>query len=502
MKYLKRFNESIKNDNDEVINKILKFVSTSYFINKSSIFSDNFKPNKVEALNFACNDLDITIHNKGDKQILIIREVGDKNTRNTIVNHVKLKELFYSVLNIYVYKQLINTLVKELKLSKRDIIERVEEFEIIKNNEITGESYLDLISLRSLFDFYNLNYDSSEYIFESVSNKSDIIDELLSYVDTDEFFRRTQIYIDRESGEVEVSFMYDNKNIIVSQRDLYKEKQTYAIFVNYKEIHYPINTYFQNIAKLELLYNKVYKLSHDPNYIAYRRLIRTLREFLVVEYPEVEERVEEFSIFENNTVDFLSMKSLFEFYKKPYNESVLKQLLKIKETGGNTHNINESTKVNTIDDLISHINSDDFFKYTKIYKRTHLESLDSDRRYRYTDYSFRYNGIHINIESNIIRIDHNIIYDGIKVAEIFNSIVNLYDSNEYKSYRRLVAHLESMLGTTIGVNEVEERLDEFDVIKNKQIDFISLESLYEFLNIWYNETEETYIKENIIKDPL
>lgn len=373
MKYLKRFNESIKNDNDAVINKILKFVNTSYFINKSSIFADNFKPNKVETFNFVCNGLDITIHNKGGKQILIIRDnLGEKHIRNTIVNHAKLKELFYSVLKIYVYKQLVNTLVKELKLSKHDVIERVEEFEIIKNNEITGESHLDLISLRSLFDFYNLNYDSSEYIFESVSNKSDI-DELLSYVDTDEFFKRTQIYVDRESGEAEVSFMYDDKNIIMKYLKRFNESvnnpelllheilevlkddnfllsgdiniyerttihpsgKSFLFKFKYKDIRMEIGKFPRLFC---ILYNNTmdmanfgeYMISPDLNLELYNLLLLAfdnndvLNRYLVtrldISKKEAIERAIEFDVIKNDKIDSLSLNSLFDYYNKPYND--------------------------------------------------------------------------------------------------------------------------------------------------------------------------------------
>lgn len=53
--------------------------------------------------------------------------------------------------------------------------------------------------------------------------------------------------------------------------------------------------------------------------------------------------------------------------------------------------------------------------------------------------------------------------------------------------------------------EVEERIEEFDVIKSNEldtlnVDFISLRSLFEFYNLKYDDTVELKIKEDINKE--
>lgn len=118
--------------------------------------------------------------------------------------------------------------------------------------------------------------------------------------------------------------------------------------------------------------------------------------------------------------------------------------------------------------------SQDMFKYyvlpikdTKI----HIHRYDSyPINEKYTFYKF-------GINDKIIHIDEKCI-----------ELSNLWISIEmyHKNIKRLISVIQKYLN--IELDESKERIEEFEIIKNDCIDYISLNTLFDFFNIEFNES--------------
>lgn len=69
----------------------------------------------------------------------------------------------------YVIEELLDIIQGKLGLSKKDLTERLEEFDVIKNEKI------DLISLNHLFDYLGKDYNVESIRKELESNKIECI---------------------------------------------------------------------------------------------------------------------------------------------------------------------------------------------------------------------------------------------------------------------------------------------------------------------------------------
>lgn len=92
-------------------------------------------------------------------------------------------------------------------------------------------------------------------------------------------------------------------------------------------------------------------------------------------------------------------------------------------------------------------------------------------------------------------IDSNQIENSYKTTLLWVNIRRLGDGYEY-----LTKNLFNRFGE-LSKSELLFRLEEFDVFKDGQVDFISLEQVYEFYKktYWTKESDEHLIKQNFIK---
>lgn len=74
------------------------------------------------------------------------------------INYLLLSQLYERVSIINHNNNHFRELLHELKLSEKELLERIEEFEVVKNGKI------DLISLDSLFDFYKVPIKQNQFL--------------------------------------------------------------------------------------------------------------------------------------------------------------------------------------------------------------------------------------------------------------------------------------------------------------------------------------------------
>lgn len=153
MKYLKRFNES--NTEDNKIEDITTYLNDTLFIEDMVINNTNV----VKKSEFKFKGQDVLIYYSHSSNLKISfdninLEVYDslyRNLHRAIINNV-IRRL-----------SLLIFLEKKIGIMKEDVVDRIIEFELIKNNMV------DLISLESLYDFYKKEFDRNDvtlYLFK------------------------------------------------------------------------------------------------------------------------------------------------------------------------------------------------------------------------------------------------------------------------------------------------------------------------------------------------
>lgn len=163
-------------------------------------------------------------------------------------------------------------------------------------------------------------------ISESLSKSYPSITELVEFYKTKKFdlsIRKKNIRVSSDYGSTidnEFSFIYEGVNGRVRCFRTYekmnygtvKEYHNYKLFIDDKEIEsvlsYQANSLFSELKRI--FWNKV-------------QVIDILVKFLPDEllFDEIDERLTEFDIIENDQVDFIRLNALFDFYEVPFGPS-------------------------------------------------------------------------------------------------------------------------------------------------------------------------------------
>lgn len=201
MKYLKRFNESL-NENS-VVDDLIDYLSSNvliYDLNnlKSTIYSsDTLKEISVisgdtECISFSFENKEVKIyvpkyeynsyltinHNNiptfNNLKLPINSNFLYLKINNMLIDldYSKQKMIYFRIaqkeINIFkVFRKLREDGIHKSKMTIREIYQRMEEFEIGKGNRI------DLISLNSLYDYYQMTFNERE--IKEYLSKSDIL---------------------------------------------------------------------------------------------------------------------------------------------------------------------------------------------------------------------------------------------------------------------------------------------------------------------------------------
>lgn len=191
MKYLKRFNESIEED---LVDKLITYVSNNvllydmeyYIVSSSDSKSEIGIRNMMTKISFTFNGSNINIFVDSNTFSRIYYDYSQKvlffkdlrvpgilcdnqwiemlylrvDGELTPVDENKQKFLYYQMYrlfkNMFNMVRLINASKGTNKFLTSECIQRMEEFEVNKGNRI------DLISLNSLYDYYQMTFNERE----------------------------------------------------------------------------------------------------------------------------------------------------------------------------------------------------------------------------------------------------------------------------------------------------------------------------------------------------
>lgn len=235
------------------------------------------------------------------------------------------KSLYQSIMKAYINRYNISNIIMfNLDITKEEAIERIEEFDIIENSEV------NLISLNSLFDYYNITFDLKDIIstfisrkipytkldnklFESVNN-DDRLNEIINYINDNLIIYGCE-FEDQIGISTSFEFNYNGDDIfIVYSRNIHSNAGT-IIHINNKE----------SIVTKKLDLSNVIK-----HYINRSKLvINIIASLIYKDLTESMERIEEFNIIKGDKVDLISLESLCNYYKTEFpKEYVIKYLTK------------------------------------------------------------------------------------------------------------------------------------------------------------------------------
>lgn len=202
MKYLKRFNESIEED---LVDKLITYVSNNVLLNDMEDYIVSSSDSKSEigvrntmnkiSFKFEGSNIDIFVDANAfsiisytySEKILLFKDLRvpsilcDNKWMEMLylrvdgelipVNENKQKFLYYHMYrlfkNMFSIVILINTSKGNNKFLTGECKQRIEEFEVNKGNRI------DLISLNSLYDYYQMTFNERE--IKEYLSKSDIL---------------------------------------------------------------------------------------------------------------------------------------------------------------------------------------------------------------------------------------------------------------------------------------------------------------------------------------
>lgn len=172
MKYLRRFNEAIVWETNEIVEEILEVIENDPFllsnvvIMKSKYLKSASNPSEGYFLKFHYKEMVIEV-SKLSKDFYLYGKHNNtyRNRHNTLIDGELHDLLYKSILDasernsnlIWLLKdrgilKSNSTNWREVMTTTNELLERIVEFDVIKGDKV------DLISLNSLYDFYDIKF--------------------------------------------------------------------------------------------------------------------------------------------------------------------------------------------------------------------------------------------------------------------------------------------------------------------------------------------------------
>lgn len=171
MKYLRRFNEAIVWETNEIVEEILEVIENDPFllsnvvIMKSKYLKSSSNPSEGYFLKFHYKEMVIEV-SKLSKDFYLYGKHNNtyrnrhntyRNRHNTLIDGELHDLLYKSILDASERNSNLIWLLKDRGILKsnnttNELLERIIEFDVIKGDSV------DLISLNSLYDFYDIKF--------------------------------------------------------------------------------------------------------------------------------------------------------------------------------------------------------------------------------------------------------------------------------------------------------------------------------------------------------
>lgn len=238
-----------------------------------------------------------------------------------------------------------------------DIIkERLDEFDVINNN---GD--VDLTSLNHLYDFYDKTYNPQKIekiikqnsfllVQESINNSDDKVEEIINELEQYEVLEITTTSKSILSIKYNIyEFKLNNDDIrfqIKTEYINYSPVYQYQIMVNNKTIstarqdEYSTKEYYK---KFNTLWSCLSQIVENRNIVC-MLISNDISRRLIINNPNTRirtgmeantelklmERLEEFGVFETGKIDYISLRSLYDFYEVIYDEQYIQTKIETK----------------------------------------------------------------------------------------------------------------------------------------------------------------------------
>lgn len=277
----------------------------------------------------------------------------------------------------------------------------------------------------------------------------------------------------------------------------------YSIFEN----DYKLDNQNQNSELIYKIFTKVESL-----YESYYKLRSDIVEEVVDKYgmdedklKEIDSRIEEFDVIKDYKIDSISLNSLYDFLELPFN-------------------INESNEVNIknankpeeerISEEERRFNLE--VKLTNLYNELSNQQIRNDI-FHSQDYSDGKQTIRYQIPTIELVAEYMSAYRRYFVSlnheycdkfrqNIYVQLQRLFHyNNEFTN--KIIRDLSVKISIDLGgyqthqelLSIIKERIEEFEVIKNYQVDYISLNSLYDYYGCRFDENEFIFTLNSILK---
>lgn len=345
-----------------------------------------------------------------------------------------------------------------------------------------------------------MKYLKTYRIFESKESEDSLVNKYI------EFFNNADIILNIHMFTSD----YDNDTNVTSYNNGEIESHCSLRFWKYTEGTIYENTYYKG-SKLMNLSPEVSELLGDAMFSKFKYLERLLQYIKLltnnkVEFDEIRNRFEEFEVVKDNKLDYISLNNVFDFYEIPFSEDDIqsishldwKAITILAKERLEIANVSESYKQNILfntdvndDSLVqSYIN---FFKSHDIITNVVVKLGDNNARTcYYNDEIYSYNHDDMTF---IYRHDRK---ERLDVSLNQSDELGRLLYSKYLEYRKILYYISLILDDKGSIESkislTNSRFEEFDVIKNHQIDYISLNNLFDFYNKPFINIEETINK--------
>lgn len=536
MKYLKRFNESVYSKHKDIIalaiskningvpfkeikDRIIEFdvikgdnIDMISLNNLFDYYNATFNSSeiKISLAKYLMGSIDVH-----KKKVFLGHDECIEFINETVLNE-EVRDITKSELNKTI-RIFFNAAGKEANtisycLPLKEIEERVSEFNVIKEESNYGYN-IDMISLNSVFDFYNVPFNAKEFKEKYAS----------------------RLHGTLVKNDTSISFLWDGQTLGGFDSD----KCGNVNFINESiKIDESIDTTsFEYTAIAEGIQRYLNK--NGRNDLILTELIEKCEEF------EVVIKLRGTKIFSSKfNIDMISLESLCSFYNVKFNKDEIKkdismnlgssitprndiefvnkratEYLRMGRSGRYRNpDVSHITNVRPIKSKVHFINENSFFEkgqldsiYVLVDKiRNDNKNLDFIRslhptigkniwsgnkviNFIYDDKNFKiqtntsqqYYTISINDVIIVDQVDSNKSYEISK--SLYKLLLRYTRTKFYTWYSYFIRYLEVHLKITR--TEIYEKIEEFEILKYDKIDFISLESLFDYYDVKFSKDE-------------
>lgn len=449
------------------------------------------------------------------------------------INDVKeIYEILNKAINsneFKLYKNLLHLLDMTINKSLEELSERIDEFQILDGNKV------DMISLNQLYDYYEVPFSQelvSEFlgmkntrfnegfftdpvefqkkITNKIANKVSVVkkyasniinkdnkiaEEYISLLDSDIPVKKLTV---KDAGK---SFLLNNTLLITYYTAGYLNDPYREAKIDNKLLKVSDDLLRDLYNKSEAVYRKN-KISIKANVKLYNQLVQIISVSLRLDKETTVMRIDEFDVvnkdyYKDITLDLLNLEKLFEFCGKTLSNVILNRirscnvLLQGQGSVKRSLKINESNNFGEIEDLIDKLNNDSNQELAR-----KMDIYIYQLREKPAEYYFKY-----EMHKYIVLIykgepqqgDTYILYKDFEVQDIsqeickslYDTLSKVYNSNEYLLYRGLLAVLIEFIPKSM--DTIQDKFEEFDILDGIKIDWISLNSLYDYYKVPFNK---------------